>query len=105
MKAKIIAIILVLAILIIATGSVYSGLGPPGRTFGPTPKAHPWEDFNNNNGPSGCKAMVLKDDRKVLMIPIFSDFLIWIYIKDAPIGSDHGGIKIGEKSYQIIFPW
>lgn len=107
MRTKGLAIILVLAVLILAAGSVYSGSGPPGSTFGPTPRAHPWEEHNNNNGPFGCSAMVLQDDPKVVMIPIFSDFLIWIYIKDIHKGSDRqgSGIKIGDKSYQIIFPW
>ena len=105
MRTKDLAIILVLAVLILAAGSVYSGNGPPGSTFGPTPKAHPWE--GDKDGPSGCSAMVLQDDPKVIMIPIFSDFLIWIYIKDVHKESEHqkNSVKIDDKSYQIIFPW
>ncbi|MFQ6003291.1 MAG: hypothetical protein ACE5KJ_06050 [Candidatus Zixiibacteriota bacterium] len=49
MKTKSLAIILVLAVLILAAGSVYSGRGPKGGTFGPPVKGHPWEEINNNN--------------------------------------------------------
>ncbi len=108
MKTKGLAIILILAMLILTSGSVYSGYGPPRSTFGPTPKAHPWEDLNNNDGPSGCSPMILQDDDpKVIMIPIFSDFLIWIYIKGVHKESEHqkNSVKTGDNSYQIIFPW
>lgn len=87
MKTKSLAIILVLAVWILAAGSAYSGGGPPGNTFG-TPSAHPWEEPNNNNGPSPSSAMISRYDHRVIMIPIFSDFLIWIYIKDIRKGSD-----------------
>lgn len=107
MKTKSLAIILVLAVLILTAGSVYPGSRPPGGTIGSPPKAHPWEEPNNNNGPSGCSAMFPQEDHKVVAIRIFSDFFIWIYIKDMPKGSDHqkDSIKTNEKSYQIIFPW
>jgi hypothetical protein len=107
MKTKSLAIILVLAIMILTAGSVYSGRVPPGSTFGPIVKGHPWEELNNNNGPSGCSAVFLQDNRKVIEIRIFSDFFIWIYIKDVPKGSNHqkNSTKTNEKSYQIIFPW
>jgi hypothetical protein len=104
MKKKSLAVILVLAVLILATGSVYSENAPPGSKW----KGHPWEDFNNyNNRPSLGSAMFFYNDHKVIIIPIFSDFLIWIFIKDVPKGSDHqkNSIKIQEGSYQIIFPW
>jgi hypothetical protein len=106
MKTKGLVIILVLAASILAVGSAYPGNVPPGSTFGPIVKAHPWEDFNNN-GPSPSSAMILKNDRKVFMIPIFSDFLIWVYIKDIRKGSNHqkSSVKVDERSYQIIFPW
>jgi hypothetical protein len=107
MKTKSLAIILVLVILILTAGSVYPGSRPPGSTFGPIVKGHPWEDLNNNNGPSGGSAMFLQKHRKVIEIRIFSGFFIWIYIKDMPKGSDHpkNSTKTNEKSYQIIFPW
>lgn len=107
MKTKSLAIILVLAIMILTAGSVYSGRVPPGSTFGPIVKGHPWEELNNNNGPSGCSGMFLQDNRKVIEIRIFSDFFIWIYIKDKPKGSGHqkNSTKTDERSYQIIFPW
>ncbi len=107
MKTKSLAIILVLAILILTAGSVYPGSRPTGNTFGSPTKAHPWEDLNNNNGPSGCSAVFLQEGRKVIEIRIFSDFFIWIYIKDMPKGSDHqkNSTKTDERSYQIIFPW
>lgn len=107
MKTKSLAIILGLAVLMLAAGSAHPGGGPPGSTFG-TPSAHPWEELNNNNGPVGSPSvMILRDDHKVIIIPIFSDFLFWIYIKDIRKGSDHqkNSIKIEEGSYQIIFPW
>jgi len=106
MKTKSLAIILVLAVLLLTAGSVYSGNRPPGSTFGPIVKGHPWEE-NYNNGPTGSSAMILKNDHRVFMIPIFSDFLIWIYIKDIRNGSDYqkNSTKIDQKSYQIIFPW
>jgi len=94
MKTKGLAIILILAMLIFASGSVYSG--------------HPWEDLNNNDGPFRCSPMALQDDDPtVIMIPIFSDFLIWIYIKGVHKESEHqkNSVKIGDSSYQIIFPW
>jgi hypothetical protein len=107
MKTKSLAIILVLAILILTAGSAYPGSGPKGNTFGSPAKAHPWEDFNYNNGPFGCSAMFIPEGRKVIEIRIFSDFFIWIYIKDVPKGSGHqkSSTKTNEKSYQIIFPW
>ena len=93
MKTKSLTIILVLAMLMLAAGSVYSG--------------HPWEELNNDNGPFGCSPMGLQDDTKVIMMPIFSDFLIWIYIKDIHKESEHqkNSVKTDDKSYQIIFPW
>lgn len=107
MKTKSLAIILVLAVLILTAGSVYPGSRPPGNTFGSPAKAHPWEEPNNNNGPSGSSAMFIPEGRKVVEIRIFSDFFIWIYIKDVPKGSGHqkNSTKTNEKSYQIIFPW
>jgi hypothetical protein len=107
MKTKSLAIVLVLAVLFLMAGSVYPGSGPPGIPSRPVVKGHPWEELNNNNGPSGSKGMVFQDSPKVLMIPIFSDFLIWIYIKDIRKGNDHqkDSVKISDKSYQIIFPW
>jgi hypothetical protein len=107
MKTKSLAIVLVLTVLFLATGSVYSGSRPPGSTFGPIVKAHPWEELNDNNGPAGSSAMILKNDHKVFMIPLFSDFLIWVYVKDIHKGSNHqkNSTKIDEKSYQITFPW
>jgi hypothetical protein len=106
MKTKGLAIILLLTILMLAAGLAYSGSRPTGYTFGTTIWAHPWDEPNNNNGPSPSSAMIRRDDHRVIMIPI-SDFLIWIYIKDIPKGSDHqkNSIKINERSYQIIFPW
>lgn len=105
MKTKGLAITLVLAVLILAAGSVYSGSGPPGSTFGPTPRAHPWEE--DNDGPSGCSAMIIQDNHEVIMIPIFSDFFIWISIKVVHKESEHqkNSVKIDDNSYQIIFPW
>lgn len=96
MKTKILAVVLVLAVLILAAGSAYSGWRPPGSRC----KAHPWE-----GSPPGAK--IIRDDHRVIMIPIFSDFLIWVYIKDIGKGSDQqkNSIKISERSYQIIFPW
>lgn len=107
MRTKGLAIILVLAMLILVVGSVYSGYGPPGNTFGPPAKAHPWEDLKNSNGPAGCSAIILQDDPKVFMIPVFSDFLILIYVKDVHKESKHqkNPVKAGDSSYQIIFPW
>lgn len=107
MKTKSLAIILVLAILILTAGSVYPGRVPPGSTFGPIVKGHPWEDLNNTNGPSGSSAMFLQKDRKVIEIRIFSGFFICIYIKDMHKGSGHqkNSTKTNERSYQIIFPW
>jgi hypothetical protein len=108
MKKKSLAIILVLTMLFLVTGSVYSGNRPSGSTVGSPTKAHPWEELNNGNGPSPSSAMGLYHDYKAIMVPIFSDFLIWIYIKDTRKGSDHqeSSIKIDERSsYQIIFPW
>jgi hypothetical protein len=51
--------------------------------------------------------MFIPEGRKVVEIRIFSDFFIWIYIKDVPKGSGHqkNSTKTNEKSYQIIFPW
>ena len=94
MKTKGLAIIVVLAVLILTAGSGYS--------------VHPWEEDNNNNGPFGCSAIVLQDeDPEVIMIPIFSDFLIWIYIKGVHKESEcqKNSVKTGDSSYQIIFPW
>jgi hypothetical protein len=108
MNTKSLAIILVLAIMILSAGSVYPGSGPPAGTVGPIiVKGHPWEDLNNTNGPFGSSAMFLQEDHKVVAIRIFSDFFIWIYIKDMPKGSNHQkeSIKTNEKSCQIIFPW
>lgn len=107
MKTKSLAIILVLVMVILIAGSVYPGRVPPGSTVGSPAKAHPWEDLNNNTGPSGCSAMFLQKDRKVIEIRIFSGFFIWIYIKDMPKGSGHqkNSTKTNERSYQIIFPW
>ncbi|MFQ6003386.1 MAG: hypothetical protein ACE5KJ_06530, partial [Candidatus Zixiibacteriota bacterium] len=69
-------------------------------------KGHPWEEINNNNGPSGCSGNGYSDGHKVITIPIFSDFFIWIYIKDIRRESEHqkNSVKIDDKSYQIIFP-
>lgn len=104
MKIKSLTIILILAMLIIDAGTVYPRNGPPGSTF----RAHPWEDLNNNNDPSPSSGMVLHYDQKVIVIQIFSDFLIWVYIKDVHKRSDDqkDSIKINESSYQIqiIFP-
>jgi hypothetical protein len=109
MKTKGLVIVLILAVMLFTAKSVYSGNKPPGSTFGPIVKAHPWEEIDDNSGPTGSSAMILKNDHKIFMIPIFSDFLIWVYIKDIRKGSDHQGssININDKSYQyqIIFPW
>jgi len=107
MKMKSIVIILVLAMLFLAAGLAYSEGGPPGSTFGPPAKGHPWEEFNDDTGPSGSSAMVIHEARIVIMIPIFSDFLIWIRIRDIRKGGDlqESSDKINDKSYQIIFPW
>jgi len=93
MKTKGLTIILILALLIFASGSVYSG--------------HPWDEHNNNDGPFGSSPRALQDDSKVIMIPIFSDFLIWIYIKGVHKESEcqKNSVKTGDSSYQIIFPW
>lgn len=105
MRTKGLAIILILAMLIFASGSVYSGFGPPRSTFGPIAKGHPWE--GDKDGPSGCSAMIIQDDPEVIMIPIFSDFLIWIYIKGVHKENERqkNSVKTGDSSYQIIFPW
>jgi hypothetical protein len=107
MKTKSLAIILVLAMLILTAGPVYPGRVPTRSKFGPPVKAHPWEDLNNNNGPSGCSAVFPQEDRKVIEIRIFSDFFIWIHIKDMPKRSDHqrNSTRTDVRSYQIIFPW
>lgn len=107
MKTKSLVIILVLAVLILTAGSVYPGSGPKEITFGSPAKAHPWEDLNYINGPVGSSAMILKEDYRVTIIPFFSDFWIWICIKDIRKGSDQqkNSIKVDERSYQIIFPW
>jgi hypothetical protein len=93
MKTKGWAIILILALLIFASGSVYS--------------SHPWEELNNDDGPFGCSPRALQDDYKVIMIPIFSNFLIWIYVKDGHKEGEHqkNSVKVEDNSYQIIFPW
>jgi hypothetical protein len=104
MKTKSLGIILILTVLLLAWGSAYSRTGSRGGTF----KAHPWEEGNNSNGPYGCSAKILKDDPKVvIMIPIFSDFVIWIYIWNTPNDSEHqkNSVEMGDNSYQIIFPW
>jgi hypothetical protein len=104
MKTKSLVVVLVLTVLIFTTGSVYSKNAPPGSVW----KAHPWEDSNNsNNRPSLSSNIVIYNDHNVIVIPIFSDFLIWIFIKDVPKGSDHqkNSINTDVRSYQIIFPW
>jgi hypothetical protein len=96
MKTKSLGIILILAVLLLAWGSAYSRIWSP---VDPLP-GHPWE---------GSSKMV-KDDPKVkvvIMIPIFSDFLIWIYIKGVHKESERqeNSVEMGDNSYQIIFPW
>ncbi len=104
MKTKSLAIILVLAVLMLAAGATYSAKAPKGGTFGPPVKAHPWEEINNNV-PSGSGTDLRSDDHKMITIPIFSDFFIWIHIKYVHKESEHPKdcARIGEKSYQIIF--
>lgn len=110
MKTKSLAILLVLAMLILAAGSAYSVKGPKGGTFGPPLKGHPWEDFDNiPPGSSGSGVPdppnAIRDYQRVIAVPIFSDFLILIYIQDInKENSDPGSsIKFRGKSYQIIF--
>jgi hypothetical protein len=104
MKTKSLAIFLVLAMLMLSAASTFSASGPPGSRL----RGHPWEELNSNNGPSGSSAMVIQvKDRKVIMIPIFSDFFIWIYVDGVHNEGEHqkNSGKVGDNSYQIIFPW
>lgn len=109
MKTKSLAIILVLAVLILAAGSVYSARGPRGGIFGPPVKGHPWEDFKDTSGGAGSgvpdSPSVTSDYQRVIPIPISSDFLILIYTKGIDKGNSDSGssIKFKGKSYQIIF--
>ena len=104
MKTKSLAIILVLAVLMLVVGAAYSARAPKGGKFGPPMKGHPWEEFNNNR-PSGCGPSVRSDHHKMTVIPIFSDFFIWISVKEIAKESEHpkDSGKISKKSYQIIF--
>ncbi len=105
MRKNSLAFVLVLAALILAGGTAYPGFGPPGGTSGPPAKGHPWE--GDINVPSGCSPVVIQDDGGMIMMPIFSDFFIFIYIKGVhKEGEDPGSsVKVGNESYQIIFPW
>ena len=108
MKTKSLVVILILAVMILAAGSAYSGRGPKGRLFGSTVEGHPWEDLKNTTDTgSGVPAStnVTPDYQRVIAIPIFSDFMILIYIQDInEKNSDSGSsIRFRDKSYQIIF--
>lgn len=94
MKARNFVITLVLAVVILMAAPGYSG--------------HPWEELNNNDGgPHGCRAFILQDDAKVILIPIFSDFLIVVSVKGVHEDGEHrrDSGKRDNGSYQIIFPW
>jgi hypothetical protein len=94
MRTKSLGIILILTVLLLMAGSGYS--------------THPWEGDNDNNGPFGCSAKISRDDPRIIItIPIFSDFLTLIYLNDVSKEGEHqnNSVKIGDNSYQIIFPW
>ena len=101
MRTKTLATILVLTMLILATGSVYSA-GPPPRIG--SGSGHPWEGFTD--GPGGRPSPV-SYGHQLVMSPIFSDFFIGIYLKDVFREKEHlrKPVKIGDNSYQILFPW
>jgi hypothetical protein len=101
MRTKTLAIILVLTMLILATGSVYSAGPPP---FIGSGSGHPWE--GSTEGPGG-RPSPISNGHQVVMSPIFSDFFIGIYLKDVFREKEHPkkSVKIGDNLYQIFFPW
>lgn len=101
MRTKSLAIILVPTMLVLAaTWACSDGWsGPIGSGSG-----HPWEGYTD--GPGGHPSPV-SGGHHVIMSPVFSDFFIGIYLKDAYKEGENRKKpdQIGDKSYRVFFTW
>ena len=96
MKKKTFTVVLILLILLTATGLTYSGWGPYTDDFGPiVVQGHPWgEEPHSTNDPPSYSPGSGGGSPTQSNIPVFTNFAVKFYLKYVVKGMKNGQSSI-----------